>query len=926
MAYADAPVPGQRAVKLIGRDAECAAIASTLDRAMVGTSAALLLRGDAGVGKSALLEWATQLAHLRGFQVRRLTGSPIEQDLPLGALPAILAPELRAAPDGSTLPGPLARAIGGSPDGPLTTVTSVATALLQLLSTAGDRQPVLVVVDDAHWLDPSTAAVVALVGRQILADRIALLVAMRPTYGGSGPDRRRRAGDRTSDGTADVWRDVPMLDVHVWSPADTGVALRWGGCPEPLVDELITRTGGLPLAANEALRLLAAGETDVRRLAVGVPDEYQRQITTLAASTKRAVLAASVCDDLRVLRKLGASILDELANAEELGIVALKDGKATFRHPLLRAAALNDAGPADDRSMRRSIAEAYLSIGDVDKGAIHLSAAADGLDEPASEALHALAVRAVGRGALVEAGRAWKRSAALTEDDSQRSPRLVSAAEALFDSGLTEEAVGVIDEAVAVAVDPLSRSDAQSYRLRMAGWIRSPRDIVTELVELADTIEDDDPLRTARLLGSAAGMGYLAGDLRAARRHAERAEELANASGDLVEVIAASSSIAWNAFLLGDCDEAFARLTPLEPFVFDAVRARSWAGIHGGDLLSLVWIFSERWQEAESLLQQLLAATSSMGARLSSTSESFTLAQLQWRQGRFEEAWMRSQACVNVPDLPPISRALIQCMSSRIAASMGLVDETRGLVNAALPLVETEHVPFAIASAELALGHLALSLGINDGAIAHLEKVLTITERMGLIEPGVLLWQGDYLEALIRTGRVEDAARHLRSLADVTDRTGRAWSAGVVDRVRAQLSDDADERTALFARSVRCFRTLGMPFEEARTLAVADEPGAAAAAHGIYRRIGASAWATELDQRSDNVRRSAPPTPATAVALTSSERNVALAVVSGRTDHEISAELQLSVRSVEHYLERVLRKLGVERRDDIAASLFRKPD
>ena len=167
-------------------------------------------------------------------------------------------------------------------------------------------------------------------------------------------------------------------------------------------------------------------------------------------------------------------------------------------------------------------------------------------------------------------------------------------------------------------------------------------------------------------------------------------------------------------------------------------------------------------------------------------------------------------------------------------------------------------------------------------------------------------------------------------LADLTDRTGRAWSAGVVDRVRAQLSDDADERAALFARSVACFQTLGMPFEEARTLAVADEPGAAAMAHVIFRRIGASAWATAANQRSDNGRRPEPPTPTptptTTVALTSSERNVALAVVSGRTDHEIAGELQLSVNSVEHYLERVLRKLGVERRNDIAASLFRKAD
>ena len=147
-------------------------------------------------------------------------------------------------------------------------------------------------------------------------------------------------------------------------------------------------------------------------------------------------------------------------------------------------------------------------------------------------------------------------AAALTEDDARRSSHLVAAADALFDSGFADDAIELVDQAATRAVDPLSRFDAHYLRACMGSWMRSPRHIVEQLLEIADQVEADDPSRASKALNSAAGMAYLAGDLRLGRRHAERAEAIAVAGGDLLEAIVASSGVAWNGFLLGDTDDA----------------------------------------------------------------------------------------------------------------------------------------------------------------------------------------------------------------------------------------------------------------------------------------------------------------------------------------------------------------------------------
>ena len=243
--------------------------------------------------------------------------------------------ELRSAPDGSALPKAVVAALGDASAGSATTVTAVTTALLELLSTSGEQQPILVLVDDGHWLDPSTASVVGLLSRQLFADRVAILVAFRPVDEPVSNERRAAIGLVDQRGSVAAFRDLDTVELMVLSPTDSEAALRTAGCPEALVAELAARCGGLPLAIREVQRQLEGGVTDLRRLSVSVPEAYRARVAQLDGRSRLAVLAAAMTDDLRVLRKLGSEIVEDLQVAEQQEIVTLSGGFGTrcFERP-----------------------------------------------------------------------------------------------------------------------------------------------------------------------------------------------------------------------------------------------------------------------------------------------------------------------------------------------------------------------------------------------------------------------------------------------------------------------------------------------------------------------------------------------------------------------------------------------------------------
>jgi DNA-binding CsgD family transcriptional regulator len=467
-------------------------------------------------------------------------------------------------------------------------------------------------------------------------------------------------------------------------------------------------------------------------------------------------------------------------------------------------------------------------------------------------------------------------------------------------------------------------------------WMRSPKDMVRGLTEVAEAMREIDPARAAIALATASTAGYLEGDIGAAIERGREAERIALAGGDVVSAATASAAVAWNAFMVGQWEEYDRRLEPLEPLMRLLLEQRSWAGIHLAELFATTWVCAERWSDAEPLIRQLLHVTRTMGASLSAASTSLLLASLCWRRGRWDEALALSVPLLEEPEIPPVTLSWMRVLVAQQAAASGRVDETRSLVALALPVAISADVPLIVAMANAALGHLELSLGNDEAALTHFDRVADLTQRMGFAEPEYFTWQGDYLDALVRVGREAEARELVRTLSKLGDDGNRRWVKGVVARTNGQL----DGNDASFEDALSCFDGLGMPFEVARTLVLRGRRGDLVDARRLFLRLGASAWAERVrvglsasagpkgsaaDHVSGDVASSPGPRRSAPIAvldqLTPQERAVALVAMSGRTNREIAAELHLSAKTIDHYLQRAYRRLGVKNRTELAATI-----
>jgi DNA-binding NarL/FixJ family response regulator len=930
---------------LFGRDQQLDAISRILTNAQTGHGGALLFRGVAGVGKSALLERSVADAVANAFDVRIATGVPIETALPYGVLSTLFARELhheqlRRVPS-------LAAAIGQKtvPEPP--SVMEVAAEALQLLSESGKQRPLLIVIDDAQWADRSSSTVIGHIARHSVADRIAVLIGMRVQLSQNDHVRHtnRPLTPRPvrSVGIAqlpDPFAGVSAIDLLPLEPKDTYTALLAAGCPPDEADQWIIRCGGLPLAIVEIGRRGLFQSSDADDVAEFLPTAYLDLVASLPSEVVEAALYGAVCADLPVLRSIGLpDLTDRLHAGAKAGLLnfltSASDERVMFRHPLLVAAVLAHAGREKERSVHRKVAAAMAANGSHDRAAIHLAAAAEGTDAEACDALRQMARRALARGALTESANAALRAANFSADPDEKSVLLTLAADAHFDSGDAEAAFRAINTSIGIAVAPQIKADAQSLRARMSMWLISPADSVRQLDDVAASMRTVDPGRAAWALAAASHIGYLAGDLSSAIARATEAELLAVDAGDVATAVAAAAAVAWNNFLAGDITEFDQRVAPFEPLMRQQLAERTWAGVHLGELFCITWICSERWDEAEALARSLVHTTKSMGARLSAASSSLMLGSICWRRGRWDEAYAVERPLLDEGETPPITLAWMQALVAQLTSTMGLVDETRHLVTSALPVATASDVFFVIATANAALGHLELSLGNTDEALALLDRAAAAMGRVQIREPGYVLFQGDHLEALLQAGRSDEAQQRLVELTKFSDDYGRQWTKGIGLRIRAQLSADRATANQLFDDAIWVFDTLGMPFEVARTLLSRGGKQDCADARRMFLHLGASVWADAAVARSGNGTRPSVGTPANRSdepterprvldLLAPSERNVALAVLSGRTNREIAAELYLSAKTVDHYLQSAFRKLGVRNRTELATILSRE--
>lgn len=908
---------------LVGRDREVGEIDALLADATAGRGRALLIRGEPGIGKTALLDCAGVRADPPA-RVIATTGVEAEAHLPFAALADIALP---LADHLDALPGPQAGAVKAAlalSDRPPPAGDRLATCagLLGLLRAASRERPVLVRVDDAQWLDPPSAECLGYAARRLDASRVAVLAAARadaPVAALSG-------------------RPIDELRLDGLPPGDAGALLRTaaGDIAPSAADALIEVAHGNPLALLELPSLLT--DEQRRGLApvtappvpgIGLRSAFEQRLGRLSDAARTAVLVAAASSGttaapvVAACRELGVEVaaIDE---AEAAHVLVAGADHLTLVHPLLRGVILDAAtGPE-----RRRAHAALARHTDPDARAWHLAAASVGPSAEAADALDEAGWRAVGRGAHMAAADAFDRSASLTEDPAaQQQRRMVAAVESGF-GGEYERAAVTLD-GIAAEADPQLALAARHLQalVSLVGGIRPVLENCDALERDALEVSADLPELGAGMFADAAMVAIVGGDARRALAAAEEAERvLPPGAAPLTrcqvaamhgmaralrgEAAGARRALEGASALLGEID-------PLSP----AAGSVSF-GLHG-------WICLG---ETGRLREEVLALGGEVrraGARGLLPHYLLVAADAALRLGRWDEARAEVDEAVEVADLcgqrGPLAAALV--VRCRLRAGTGADAGARADAALVADLARQAGYATSDLGARAALGFLELGLARIPEALALLEGVATDADRAGIDDPLTILWMPDLVEAYCRAGRAEQALDLVATL-EARARGGAVPLAGALAaRCRGLVADDFD---AHFAEALALHERADAPFERARTLLAhgarlhrarrrMDARERLREALAAFDGLGAAPWAerarAEL-RAAGAIRRMAAGDPD---ELTAQEERIALAVARGATNREVAAELFISPKTVEFHLGRVYRKLGVRSRTELAA-------
>src|SRR6188472_1998202 len=457
-------MPATRAPGFIGRTSERDVLDELLAKARSGQSGILVIRGEAGVGKSALLRYAARQA--AGFRVAQITGVEAEMELPFAGIHQLCAPMLEQfgalpRPQREALNVALGVAAGEVPDHFL-----IGLAVLSLLSAVADERPLLCLVEDAQWLDAASSQILGFVARRVLAESVAIVVAVR------------KASDRPArefDGLPELPLDgLDEQDAHALL-ASAVVGLLNAG----VRDRMIAETRGNPLALLELPGRMTAAELaggfelpDAGDLPSHIEDHYLQRVGKLPEATRRLMLlaAAEPLGDAALVWRAGRRLeLDTgaLAPAEAADLLDI-GARVRFRHPLVRSAVYRAASPRSRQRVHEILAEVSDSDADADRRAWHRALAAPGPDEDVAVELERSASRAQARGGVAATAAFLQRAVALTPDPARRRARALTAAQASVLAGAFNEARGLLAAAEAGALDELQRARIELLRAQLA--------------------------------------------------------------------------------------------------------------------------------------------------------------------------------------------------------------------------------------------------------------------------------------------------------------------------------------------------------------------------------------------------------------------------------------------------------------------------
>src|SRR4051794_35204225 len=488
---------------LLGRDSEIEMLDRLLDTVRAGRSAVLVLRGEAGVGKSALL--ACLIERASGCRIARAAGVESEMELPFAGLHQLCGPMLDRL---DSLPAPqreaLATAFGLSAGAPPDRFL-VGLAVLSLLSEVAEDGPLLCVVDDAHWQDRASAQTLAFVARRLLAESVGLVFAVREPS-----ETRDFAG-------------LPELVVAGLDDGDAAALLHSaipGRLDERVGDRIVTEARGNPLALLELPRGLTSAELaggfgvphTVVPLASRIELSFQRQLESLSDETRRLLLtaAAEPVGDVTLLWRAAGRLglgIDAAAPAQAAGLIDLA-ARVRFRHPLLRSTVYRVASVSERQEIHGALAEATDPETDPDRRAWHAAQAAPGPDEAVADELERSADRAQARGGVAAAAAFLARAAELTPDPVERGRRAVAGAQAKFDAAASDAALELLATAELAPLDELQRARLERLRAEIVFARTRGSDAPALLLDAARRLEplDGAMARETHLEAMAAAM------------------------------------------------------------------------------------------------------------------------------------------------------------------------------------------------------------------------------------------------------------------------------------------------------------------------------------------------------------------------------------------------------------------------------------
>jgi DNA-binding CsgD family transcriptional regulator len=892
-----------------GRSSERVALDRLLDAVRGGQSAILVVRGEPGVGKTALLRYAARQAS--GFRVLQIAGVESEMELPFAGLHQLCAPLLGRVdrlppPQRAALRVALGAVAGDAPDRFL-----VALATLSLLAATAEERPLLCLVDDAHWLDRASGQALGFVARRLLAESIAMVFAVR-----APSEERELAGlpEIALDGLGDDDARA-LLESVLPGRLDEGVR-----------DRIVAETRGNPLALLELPRGMTAAELaggfglpDAGDLPRHLEEHYVRRLEALPDDTRLLMLlaAADPVGDATVLWRAARTLGIERDAARPAAADRLLDigARVRFRHPLVRSAVYRAAPPTDRRAVHSALEAATDPVRAADRRAWHRAHAASAPDEDVAAELLQRATRAQHRGGVAATAAFWERAVALTPDPAERAARAVAAAQAKFAAGDAAGAESLLATAEAGPLDELGLAQVQRVRGRIAFDLRRGSDAPPLLLEAARRLE--------RLDAGLASDTYLEALLAAvyAARLADGVDvaEISRAARSAPRV--AEPLPARHLLLLGLATRLTDGYAIAAPALVAALRA------HRAEEPRPDWLFvafavaaQDLWDD-EAWFQ--IATRQADLARRTGTLSLLPFA-LDYLAALHAQAGALSAAVglqAEADRLAPRERA------DTLPYIPLLVAAWQGRASTALELAETMARDATPRGEGCAITATEYATAVLHNGLGQYEQALDAAQRASAAnELGTSSWAlSELVEAASRTGDAAVARAAAAQLSERTAASGTAWAMGTDARSRA-LVEEGERADALYRESIDWLGRSRMASHLARARLTygewlrregrrVDAREQLREAHDAFATIGAEGFAErarhELRATGEKVRKRRDDTRD---ELTPRELHIARLARDGRTNPEIGAELFISPRTVEWHLRKVFAKLGITSR------------